>query len=89
MIEYLGYCVDANLSGESMAMKYLRKINTKLQMQKKSVSKSKLYNSTTFLLCLNFLVPFKCPGNEKEITGYSKQMYQFLFKTQLKAIYRS
>ena len=32
MIEYLGYCVDANLSGESMAMKYLRKINTKLQM---------------------------------------------------------
>ena len=31
MVEYLGCCLDANLSGESMAMKYLRKINIKLQ----------------------------------------------------------
>ena len=31
MVEYLGYCLDANLSGESMPMKSLRKINTKLQ----------------------------------------------------------
>ena len=29
--EYLGCCLDANLTGESMAMKSLRKINTKLQ----------------------------------------------------------
>ena len=31
MVEYLGCCLDANLSGESMAMKSLRKINTELQ----------------------------------------------------------
>ena len=31
MVEYLGCCLDANLSGESMAMKSLRKIKTKLQ----------------------------------------------------------
>ena len=31
MVEYLGCCLDTNLSGESMAMKSLRKINTKLQ----------------------------------------------------------
>ena len=31
MVEYLGCCLDANLSGKSMAMKFLRKINTKLQ----------------------------------------------------------
>ena len=31
MVEYLGCCLDANLSGELMAMKSLRKINTKLQ----------------------------------------------------------
>ena len=31
MVEYLGCCLDANLSGESMAVKSLRKINTKLQ----------------------------------------------------------
>ena len=31
MVEYLGCCLDANLSGESMAMKSFRKINTKLQ----------------------------------------------------------
>ena len=31
MVEYLGCCLDANLSGESVAMKSLRKINTKLQ----------------------------------------------------------
>ena len=30
MVEYLGRCLDANASGESMAMKSLRKINTKL-----------------------------------------------------------
>ena len=31
MVEYLDCCLDANLSGESMKMKFLRKINTKLQ----------------------------------------------------------
>ena len=31
MVEDLGCCFDAYLSGESMAMKSLRKINTKLQ----------------------------------------------------------
>ena len=31
MVEYLGFCLNVNLSGESMATKYLRKINTKLQ----------------------------------------------------------
>ena len=31
MVEYLGCCLDANLNGESMAIKSLRKINTKLQ----------------------------------------------------------
>ena len=31
MVKYLSYCLGANLSGESMAMKSLRKINTKLQ----------------------------------------------------------
>ena len=30
MAEYLRCCLDANLSGESIAMKSLRKINTKL-----------------------------------------------------------
>ena len=30
MVEYLGCCLDANLNGESMAMKSIRKINTKL-----------------------------------------------------------
>ena len=32
MMEYFGCCLDANISGESMAMKYPRKINTKLQL---------------------------------------------------------
>ena len=31
MVEYLGCCLDTNLSEESMVMKSLRKINTKLQ----------------------------------------------------------
>ena len=31
MVEYLGCCLDSNLSGESMSMKSLRKINTELQ----------------------------------------------------------
>ena len=31
MVEYLGCCLEANLSRESTAMKSLRKINTKLQ----------------------------------------------------------
>ena len=31
MVEYLGCCLDTNVSGESMAMNSLRKINTKLQ----------------------------------------------------------
>ena len=31
MVEYLGCCLVTNLSGESMAMKSLKKINTKLQ----------------------------------------------------------
>ena len=31
VVEYLGCCLDANLSRKSMAMKSLRKINTKLQ----------------------------------------------------------
>ena len=31
VVEYLGCCLDANLSGESMAIKSFRKINTKLQ----------------------------------------------------------
>ena len=31
MIEYIGCCLDTNLSGKSMTMKFLRKINTKLQ----------------------------------------------------------
>ena len=31
ILEYLYFCLDAILSGESMAMNYLRKINTKLQ----------------------------------------------------------
>ena len=31
MVEYLGCCFDGNLSGESMTMKCLRMINTKLQ----------------------------------------------------------
>ena len=30
MVEYLGCCLDANLSGESIAMKSLRKITAKL-----------------------------------------------------------
>ena len=32
MVEYLDCCLDANLSGESMAMKDLRKIRIKLQI---------------------------------------------------------
>ena len=31
MVEYLDCCLDPNLSGESMEMKSLRKISTKLQ----------------------------------------------------------
>ena len=55
MVEYLGCCLDANLSGESMAMKYLRKINIKLQF---------LYRQTEFLnpklrrlLCKSLIEP--------------------------------
>ena len=53
MVEYLGCCLDANLSGESMAMKSPRKINTKLQF---------LYRQNEFLnpklrrLLCNFLI---------------------------------
>ena len=32
MVEHFGCCVDANLSGESMAMKSLRKTNSKLKL---------------------------------------------------------
>ena len=32
MAECLGSCFGVKISGESMAMKYLRKINTKLQL---------------------------------------------------------
>ena len=32
MVEYFGCCLDANLSGESMAMKSLRKINSKVKL---------------------------------------------------------
>ena len=31
IVEYLLYCLHANFSGEYMAMKYLRKINSKIQ----------------------------------------------------------
>ena len=31
MVEYLGCCLDANLSGESIAKKFVLKINAKLQ----------------------------------------------------------
>ena len=31
MVEYLGCCLDADMSGESVAMKSIKKINTKLQ----------------------------------------------------------
>ena len=31
MVEYLGCCFDAKLSRKSMTVKYIRKINTKLQ----------------------------------------------------------
>ena len=31
MLEYLGCCFGANLSGELLAMKYIRNMNTKLQ----------------------------------------------------------
>ena len=37
MAEYLGYCLDANLTGESMTMKSLRNINTKLQFLYKQI----------------------------------------------------
>ena len=40
MVEYLGCCLEANLSGESIAMKSLRKIITKLQF---------LYSENEFL----------------------------------------
>ena len=53
VVEYLGCCLDANLSGESMAIKSFRMINTKLQF---------LYRENQFLnpklsrvLC-NFLI---------------------------------
>ena len=56
IVEYLGCCLDANLSGESMAMKSLRKINTKLQF---------LYRQNEFLnpklcrlLCNSLIQPY-------------------------------
>ena len=55
MVGYLGFCLDTNLSGESMAMKSLRKINTKLQF---------LYRQNEFLnpklrrlLCTSLIQP--------------------------------
>ena len=45
IVEYLGGCLDANLSGESMTMKSLRKINTKLQI---------LYKQNEFLIQPHF-----------------------------------
>ena len=32
MVNYLGYCLHANLSGESKPMKSLKQVNTKLQL---------------------------------------------------------
>ena len=56
MVEYLGCCLDAYLSGESMAMKSLGKINTKLQF---------LYRHSEFLhpklrrlLCNSLIQPY-------------------------------
>ena len=52
--EYLGSCLEANLSGESMAMKSFKKINIKLQF---------LYRQNEFLnpklrrLLCNYLIP--------------------------------
>ena len=54
MLEYFGCCLDANLSRESMAMKSLRKINTKLRF---------LYGQNEFLnpklrrLQCNYIIP--------------------------------
>ena len=56
MLEYLGGCLDVNLSGESMGMKSLRKINTELQF---------LYRQNEFLnpklhrlLCNSLIRPY-------------------------------
>ena len=74
LVEYLGF-LDANLIGDSMAMKSLRKTNKKLQFlyRQNEFLKPKLrrllcnylFNSTTFWLCLYFLVLIDLPENEK------------------------
>ena len=55
MVEYLGCCLDVNLSGEPMALKSLKKINTKFQF---------LYRQNEFLnpdlhrlLCKSLIQP--------------------------------
>ena len=54
MVEYLGCCLDANLSGESMAVKSVRKINTKLQFlyRQNEFLNSKLRRLLCRLLCV-------------------------------------
>ena len=53
MVEYLGCCLDANLSGESIAMKSVRKIKTRLQYRQNEFLNPKLRR----LLCNFFIQP--------------------------------
>ena len=66
MVEYLGCCLDANLSGESVAMKSLREINTLQFLYRQNVF---LNPKLRRLLCNSLIQPH---FYEEQITGYSK-----------------
>ena len=61
MVEYLGCCLDANFSGESMTMKYIRKISARLQFlyrQNEFLNPKLRRLLCNFLSKPYFLVPF-------------------------------
>ena len=53
VVEYLGCCLDANVSGESIAIKSFRKINTKLQFLYR---KNRFLNPKLSRVLCNFLI---------------------------------
>ena len=81
MVEYLGCCLNNNLRGESMAMKSLTKINTKLHFLHRQ---NEFLNPKLRRLLCNSLIqphfdyaciswyPLICQKMRKKLTGYSK-----------------
>ena len=68
MIEYLDCCLDANLSGESLVMKSLTMINTKLQF----------FNRQNKFLIFLFKIKLKATNKRKPRTRRHYKIFYIL-----------